>query len=1111
MSKERASKSVQVFAGLKENVSEHALEVPFAEDVANMTFYKDGTMQKRFGDEAVPGGPVNQDGILVASSQLFTYDSTTLTNVTAGSTLSVDSGQRYTTGTRYSTVGVYDLTTVEVGGNELVSYHDRDGRITVLTYTAGVLTNRLNILGSCPRLGVVSSLPVIVYVAAGNGVTVQNLTTSGNLGTSQVIAGPNVPKEDPKVTFEASPDLVLGMVVEQDVGLNMDDHHIAVHFDTTEVHVMYTEEVSTTVTVYTFPSRRVLLSTVNTTSFATTTQTLTDPSGGTAIFTGAQRYRENDHLFSFIPVAVYYDTANDIVYSINRQFESLSLEGVGNPLTGMFVADVAAKADIGATTITKEVIGYDDFPWDTIPGFGTFSRRKESAWSIIRGHFSESAPYGITLTLSTWAADTRNYTSHGSRAYPLCYTEVFDATTIGAAHTRRAYLPGVLTLGPSYTDGGSTYVICSHLKLANRGPAFEPSGASIYNIDTGTPVLRSSLGPNQAMLFDVDYQVSAARIKPLSSGRVFLRHPTDVPGGYYAFDTNQVASLDSSAADAEIVVYSEADGTAVSSMGGAVLVDGGAPLVSDGVSFTSHPGLAAPVITGYNPGSSGGVYAFHLMPEPDVFSAYAKSGDTGNLFAVKVRFAARVGDTVIHGPDSGAVFFPGPNHPLEVPAAGPHLRIASPMFIADGVEHWLEVFRTNEGDLSTFYKVRSTPVSPYSSGGALTSDITLPALDSALTTSLNGSLLGETSDITPSGNITTETPTRAWFALNENTLAYSTYNLEGVFPVFKSAFTVELNHEINALASLDDKVVVFSDSEITVVYGDGPNDDGSGAGFAVHSVATDVGCAVPGSVVTTPNGVMFYSDRGVYLLDRAMNVKYISGSVEATLSTCAVEHAAVDPTTAEVRFTCYGTANLGPQGPLSTFNGNSAPNATYFTLAYNYEKGMWTRYTGYDCLRGQYFQGTFYKVPTLGTLRKETNQNSSAPYAGSGSNIALIGTPWVRFGNRYDQARISRISLVGKYYGPSAGAVDVTLYVNDSRIALQTFSFSHADLSQTDSVADKNFVLTMIPKRQEIYSIRLLISETGDTTERWIELSSLDFEYSIEGKQYRLQSGARRG
>lgn len=84
------------------------------------------------------------------------------------------------------------------------------------------------------------------------------------------------------------------------------------------------------------------------------------------------------------------------------------------------------------------------------------------------------------------------------------------------------------------------------------------------------------------------------------------------------------------------------------------------------------------------------------------------------------------------------------------------------------------------------------------------------------------------------------------------------------------------------VASMDEKVILFCARKPFVVYGSGPT---PGGGFSNYSepqeVSSDVGCVEARSILKMPNGIIFKSVKGFYLLGRDLSVRYIGEGVEA--------------------------------------------------------------------------------------------------------------------------------------------------------------------------------------------------------------------------------------
>lgn len=159
----------------------------------------------------------------------------------------------------------------------------------------------------------------------------------------------------------------------------------------------------------------------------------------------------------------------------------------------------------------------------------------------------------------------------------------------------------------------------------------------------------------------------------------------------------------------------------------------------------------------------------------------------------------------------------------------------------------------------------------------------------------------------PSAQCMTVHKRRLWFG-SQKTLWYSHTQVDGEACSFNPEITffLEEGGNITALASLDDKLIIFKDDRIFVVYGDGPTDKGSQSDFTdPQKISSNVGCINPRSVVFSPLGLFFQSKKGIYILTRSMDIQFVGQSVEDVLQTYSVVNSAVlHPEDTEVRFIC---------------------------------------------------------------------------------------------------------------------------------------------------------------------------------------------------------------
>lgn len=146
-------------------------------------------------------------------------------------------------------------------------------------------------------------------------------------------------------------------------------------------------------------------------------------------------------------------------------------------------------------------------------------------------------------------------------------------------------------------------------------------------------------------------------------------------------------------------------------------------------------------------------------------------------------------------------------------------------------------------------------------------------------------------------------------------------------PGFNVVLTLGFADDKTALASLDEKLVVFGEDSIDLVHGDGPDAAGQSNSWVTQGLQTDVGCVNPRSVVTAPMGVLFESSRGLEMLSRELTVSWVGKAAEDTLALFpTITSAVLVPDKHEVRWTC-----------------TAANGATGIVLAFDYLHGIWFR------------------------------------------------------------------------------------------------------------------------------------------------------------------------
>lgn len=264
-------------------------------------------------------------------------------------------------------------------------------------------------------------------------------------------------------------------------------------------------------------------------------------------------------------------------------------------------------------------------------------------------------------------------------------------------------------------------------------------------------------------------------------------------------------------------------------------------------------------------------------------------------------------------------------------------------------------------------------------------------------------------DPPPATNLIWAHGSRMWLVPSEypDTLWYSKKHVPGEGVAFSELLTMRVadtNGAITAGASMDDKSVIFKRSAIYYVAGDGPDPTGGNNSFSQPTlIASDVGCTNARSVVLTPAGLMFESAKGIYLLDRSLQVVPIGHPVTAYDSATITRAVAVEDKN-QVRFYTSGGS----------------------TLVYDTNLGKWGVFTGQSAVDAVAREANTYYVTTAGVVRYD---NSSVFQESAVSYAPKVRTGWIALAGINGFQRVQKIQVSGKYY--SAHTLRMTVYYDD--------------------------------------------------------------------------------
>lgn len=256
----------------------------------------------------------------------------------------------------------------------------------------------------------------------------------------------------------------------------------------------------------------------------------------------------------------------------------------------------------------------------------------------------------------------------------------------------------------------------------------------------------------------------------------------------------------------------------------------------------------------------------------------------------------------------------------------------------------------------------------------------------------------------PASNIFTLFDVRMWLvdAEDPNLLWYSKQVIESTPVEMSDLFTLYIapttaaqgaTGPITALAPMDDKLIIFKANAIYYINGSGPDNTGANSGYSQPTFITStVGCANQASIVFMPQGLMFQSDKGIWLLGRDLSTNYIGAPVEA-FNSGAVTSAVNIPETNQVRFT------------LSTGQ----------TLMYDYYYSQWGTFVGVPAISSCIYQGLHTFLNASGGVFQET----PGAYLDNASPVLMsFLTGHIQLQGISGYQRIFEIQLLGSYVTP---------------------------------------------------------------------------------------------
>ena len=310
---------------------------------------------------------------------------------------------------------------------------------------------------------------------------------------------------------------------------------------------------------------------------------------------------------------------------------------------------------------------------------------------------------------------------------------------------------------------------------------------------------------------------------------------------------------------------------------------------------------------------------------------------------------------------------------------------------------------------------------------------------------------------------------------------------EGVAFQYLFAFSVDPQEapegDPTALATMDDKVVIFKRDRIYVFAGEGPNDLGQDNSFtAPVQVTTDVG-AIGDRIGTLPDGLMFQSAKGLYRISRGLQVDYVGAPVEDAADGADVRSILLSEDENQCRVLV----------------------ASGSTPVYDYQFKQWTLFTGHEGVSAVRYNEAYHYLKSDGTVLRQ----SASSFLDGNRDIHLkLKTAWLRVAGIQGFQRVSRVAILGDRL--SAHQLVCRVMINFNEQVVEEFPFDpETALFSSDygeglygvgvfgGASDTVYQFRHTLREQKCEAISFEIEDVGSNPGRAYSLSGIALEIGV--------------
>jgi hypothetical protein len=342
-----------------------------------------------------------------------------------------------------------------------------------------------------------------------------------------------------------------------------------------------------------------------------------------------------------------------------------------------------------------------------------------------------------------------------------------------------------------------------------------------------------------------------------------------------------------------------------------------------------------------------------------------------------------------------------------------------------------------------------------------------------------------------------------------NDIVFTAEITEGTLPKWSDILDQRVDNGYGpafALASLDDKLLIFQANRISVITGPGPDALGAGSFNLPEVVASGVGVDANNarSVVETPYGVIFRHSSGVYLIARDLSVTQIGLPVQRLLDGYTVQAGRFLPALNQTWLMLRTAQTI---------------------LVFDHTYSRWSQFTStvYDTVITDAIEvsGVAYLVTDAGLYKYDTTTYVDKHDGVTPTYFAqVVDMPWFRGAGYGGSMRGWRIGLHGRKgtngfsaFGP--GTVTLAVYTQqtsrratkDATVPDATFTWSAAQMLAL--TPNDGFHLSARVTTQRCDAMRCKITVTPLDVDAVLALSAVDYIYGQEPSKEKSPAGRR--